>query len=169
VWQAFSDISHGAHDDVWAGSHTRAAPSPCTGDPPVRLRGQQRRSLAIPVVAIALIYSWVAASFRPFTWPMYVATAIPIVVGLLAAFRHVPVVQDEPPAPRREVAVWIGLILLLLAWELFAYFSSPRYDYPTLSTIADNAMSSHIGRAMTFALWLTAGWSLFVRSRTSPQ
>jgi peptidoglycan/LPS O-acetylase OafA/YrhL len=138
------------------------------GDLLVRLTGQQRWSLAIPVVAVALIYSWVAAAFRPFTWPMYVATAIPIIVCLLAAFRHVPVVRDEPPAPRREVAVWIGLLLLLLAWELFAYFSSPRYDHPTLSTIADNAMSSHIGRAITFALWLTVGWSFFLRSRTSP-
>jgi hypothetical protein len=138
------------------------------GESAVRLPAQQRRSPAIPVVAVALIYSWVAATFRPFTWPIYVATAIPIVVCLLAASRHVPVVRDDPSAPRREVAVWIGLVLLLLAWELLAYFSSPRHDHPTLSTIADNAMSSHIGRAMTFALWLTVGWLLFVRSRTSP-
>ena len=134
----------------------------------MRLPGQQRRSIATPVVVVALVYSWIAASFRPFTWPMYVATAIPIIVCLPATFRRMPAVRDEPSAPRRGTAVWIGLVVLLVAWELLAYFSSPRHDHPTLSTIADNAMSSHPGRAVAFALWLVLGWLLFVRSRISP-
>jgi hypothetical protein len=99
---------------------------------------------------------------------MYAATAVAIILFLPVAIRHVPVVRDEPSAPRRGRAVWVGLVLLLVGWELIAYFSSPRHDHPTLSTIADDAMSGHPGRAAAFALWLTLGWLLFVRSRTSP-
>ena len=59
--------------------------------------------------------------------------------------------------------MWIGLVALLGGWELVAYLSSPRHDHPTLSSIADQVMSSHAGRAAMFALWLALGWSLFVR------
>jgi uncharacterized membrane protein len=69
-------------------------------------------------------------------------------------------------ARRLAGATWIGLVAVLLAWELTAYFSSPRHDHPTLSTVADYIMSSHPGRAAMFALWLALGWLLFVRSPT---
>jgi hypothetical protein len=82
---------------------------------------------------VALVYSWFAAAFRPFTWPENLAVAIPV-------------------------------LLVLVAWELTAYFSSPRHDHPTLSTVADDIMSSHPGRTVMFGLWLALGWLLFVRS-----
>jgi hypothetical protein len=40
---------------------------------------------------------------------------------------------------------------------------SPRHAHPTLSSIGDQIMGSHEGRAAMFFLWLAVGWSLFVR------
>jgi hypothetical protein len=100
---------------------------------------------------------------------MYIATAIPIVAALVFVRRHVPSVGAEAPAARRGLAVWGGLFALAFVWELTAYFSSPRQDHPTLSTIADNVMSSHVGRTAAFALWLALGSVLFVRWRRSPR
>jgi hypothetical protein len=113
------------------------------------------------------MYSWAAAYWRPFTWPMYIATAIPIVAGLVIVRRHATSAGTDPPAARSGLAVWGTLFALALVWELTAYFSSPRQDHPTLSTIADNVMSSHLGRSAAFALWLALGSVLFVRSRRS--
>jgi hypothetical protein len=116
---------------------------------------------------IALVYSWLAAGLRPFTWPMYITVAIPILLAL-TVIRARPAAENQT-RERRGTIVWIGLFLLLCTWELIAYFSSPRHDHPTLSTIADNVMSSHPGRAAMFALWLAFGWALFVRSRAARQ
>ena len=44
--------------------------------------------------------------------------------------------------------------------KLLAYFSTPRHDHPTLSVIADEIMSVHVGRALMFLLWLALGWLL---------
>jgi hypothetical protein len=96
---------------------------------------------------------------------MYAATAVPIVVALVAAWRHPPVIRTQATGERGGRAVWVSLFAVLTGWELIAYFSSPRHDHPTLSTVADNVMSSHAGRAATFALWLAFGSLLFVRSR----
>jgi hypothetical protein len=124
----------------------------------------------------ALLYSWGAAALRPFTWPENVAVALPVLLGLaylVAGWRQrgrgEPSTDSEHARTRRLAgATWIGLVAVLLAWELAAYFSSPRQDHPTLSTVADDIMSSHPGRAAMFGLWLALGWLLFARSAAGP-
>jgi hypothetical protein len=114
------------------------------------------------VVAAAAIYSWIAAGFRPFTVAEEIMVAIPALVVFALAWR-----PSRAPATvqwsRASVACWLGLVALAVGWELLAYFSTPRHDHPTLSVIADEIMSVHIGRALMFLLWLALGW-LFVRS-----
>ena len=61
---------------------------------------------------------------------------------------------------RGSAAIWLVLVVATVAWELAAYFSSPRSAHPTLSVIADNVMSVQPGRALVFALWLALGWIL---------
>ncbi|HLY81782.1 MAG TPA: hypothetical protein VKQ71_02295 [Acidimicrobiales bacterium] len=121
------------------------------------------------LIATALPYSWVAAGFRPFTWPMNIAVILPVLVtaGLgWIRFRVGRITRVVHADSRRGGAgVWIGIFSLLVAWELIAYFSSPRYDHPTLSSITDTAMSHRPGRAAAFALWLALGWALFLRRR----
>ena len=112
------------------------------------------------VVGAALVYAWIASGLRPFTHPEAVAVAIPLVVGGLAMLR-VPRTGDD--ATHRGTWVWAVLFGVLLTWELISYRLSPRVDHPTLSSIADWAMSTHPGRFVMFAAWLAIGYWLFRR------
>jgi hypothetical protein len=132
------------------------------------LRSRQRPRWLVALVVVGLAgYSWVAAGLRPFTIPEEVMVAIPALLVFAAAWRP----TREPPPVRWSgvsVALWLGLVVIAVGWELLAYFSSPRHDHPTLSVIADEIMSVHPGRALLFLLWLVLGW-LFVRSpRAAP-
>ena len=127
------------------------------------LRSGERARWLVPLVVLAVaVYSWVAAGLRPFTIGEEVMVAIPALVVFAAAWR-----PTRPPPPvrwsRASVALWLGLVILAVGWELFAFFSSPRDDHPTLSVITDEIMSVHAGRAVLFSSWLTLGW-LFVRT-----
>lgn len=145
-----------------------------TAVPGARLGGVRTTRLTqrgAAIIAGALVYSWFAAGFRPFTWPENLAVAIVVLLGLVVVARwwgwsrRVEHPESERAGARRFAgAVWVGLVAVLVAWELTAYFSSPRHDHPTLSTIADDIMSSHPGRTVMFGLWLALGWLLFARS-----
>jgi hypothetical protein len=112
--------------------------------------------------AAVVVYAWVAAGFRPFTTREEVLVAIPALAGLVAvgwgARRPRPPSQSQ--RSRGSAAIWIGLVVAATAWELSAFFSSPRSDHPTLSVIADDIMSVRPGRALMFLLWLGLGWVL---------
>jgi hypothetical protein len=112
------------------------------------------------VVAAALAYSWIASGLRPFTHPEAVAVAIPIIVAGIVVLG---VRVDNGDAARRGTWVWAALFATLVAWELVSYRLSPRVDHPTLSSIADWAMSTHPGRFGMFAAWLGVGYWLFRR------
>ena len=118
------------------------------------------------VVVAAAVYSWIAAGFRPFTVAEEIMVAIPALVVFVAAWR-----PSRPPAAvqwsRASVACWLGLVALAVGWELLAFFSTPRHDHPTLSVIADEIMSVHVGRALMFLLWLGLGWVLVRSPRVS--
>jgi hypothetical protein len=97
---------------------------------------------------------------------MRVAVLVPVVVAVVWTGRRRRPVGADAVRPDRYwqwLAVWVGLIAAATLWELAALFSSPRDDHPTLSSIADDVMGTHPGRAATFALWLVVGWLLFVR------
>jgi hypothetical protein len=120
----------------------------------------------VAVVAAALAYSWVASGLRPFTHPEAVAVSIPLVVAGVALLRSRPGVGEaaaREEGPRRGVWVWVTLLAALMAWELISFALKPRADHPTLSSIADAAMSTHPGRFAMFAAWLGVGYWLFRR------
>ena len=117
---------------------------------------------AAVVVAGALVYSWAASAWRPFTYPEEFAVAIPIAVGAIAVLRVPRRAEDSAPREtRRGIWVWRLLLVAFLLWELFSYRMSPRVDYPTISSMADTVMSTHPGRFAMFAVWLAAGYGLF--------
>jgi hypothetical protein len=111
------------------------------------------------VVVAGAVYAWVAAGQRPFTLAQEVMVAIPAAVVLLVAVVR-PSSRRSGAAAHGSSVPWLALAGVALAWELTAYFSSPRHDHPTMSTIADELMSVHAGRAAVFLLWLGLGWSL---------
>jgi hypothetical protein len=116
----------------------------------------------VAAVAAALLYSWIASGLRPFTHPEAVAVAIPLVVAGIAVLR-IPRAAAGAAVPRTGTWVWGTLFVALVAWELISFRLSPRVDHPTLSSIADWAMSTHPGRFGMFAAWLTVGYWLFRR------
>jgi hypothetical protein len=116
-------------------------------------------------------YCWLAAGLRPFTAPIDAAVALPSALVAALAWRSSvsgPSVAVGQVAPTwRQAAPWAALVGLLAALELAAYLSSPRRDHPTLSSVADTVMGTHLGRAALFAGWLGLGWVMF--SRRAPE
>lgn len=112
------------------------------------------------VVAAMLVYAWIASGLRAFTHPEAVVVAIPLVVGGIAMLRMHP---PETDATRRGTWVWAALFGAVLIWELISYRLSPRVEHPTLSSIADSAMSTHPGRFVVFVAWVGLGYWLFRR------
>jgi hypothetical protein len=129
--------------------------------------GCSRRGSTIFVAGVVAAYAWVAAGLRPFTLSEEVLVAVPALLGLAAAMRASGTMRTESAdwSWRGSAAIWLGLVVVAAAWELNAYFSSPRSAHPTLSVIADNVMSVHPGRALVFVLWLALGWVLVRGSR----
>jgi hypothetical protein len=125
-----------------------------------------RLVVALGAVALAA-YCWFSAGLRPFTLPISVAVAVPAVVVAVLTWRSSrPGVSEDvanQPAPWRRATPWIALLGALATLEIVEYFSTPRQDHPTLSSIADDLMSTHPARAAMFALWLLLGWALLLR------
>jgi hypothetical protein len=121
------------------------------------------------LVLAGIAYVWVASGLRPFTDPTDAAVAFPILFVLALFWRRSRFGTHSDFARGRarviDIVVWLGLLGLLCAWELFALFSRSRYEHPTVSSIADDLMSVHVGRAGMFAGWLALGWALFVRTQ----
>jgi hypothetical protein len=119
------------------------------------------------VITAALVaYAWIAAGLRPFTHPEELLVALPVipVVVLTARRGRAEAAPGVPAAPDQAgAAVWAGLFVALIAWELIALFSSPRSDHPTMSSVADRIMSVHVGRTAVFAIWLVLGVALALR------
>ena len=148
-----------------------------------RWRSPSRVAALVSVLA----YSWWVTTFRPFTWPIRIATAIPgVFVLLLAAGDRRPrpgvrawvaswhlLVQDEAgqeqgPPWRRVVwrggtVAWTLLIVSISIWELLAKFHTPRSIYPTLSSLSDSLTRVHAVRFLAFVLWLLFGRDLLRR------
>jgi hypothetical protein len=149
--------------------HYRAEPPAAsqTDAMPTTRRARRVSWPVVVVIAAALGYSWVASGLRAFTHPMAVAVSIPLVIAGIAVIRSSrrldAAAATGDTAPRRGTWVWVVLVILLLAWELISFRLSPRVDHPTLSSIADAAMSTHAGRFIAFAAWLAAGYWLFRR------
>jgi hypothetical protein len=131
------------------------------------------------VLGGAAVAEVTAASFaRPFTWLADCVVSIAI-GGLLAIVvtqrlaHPLPLGvarQRRPTSPSgenrlsgRRWAFWMGTITAAIAWELYSYAASPRGAHPTVSSMLDAFDTSHLGRAIAFAGWLTLGWYVATR------
>jgi hypothetical protein len=134
------------------------------------LGGAPRWLIALVVVAVG-VYVWVAAALHPFTLGEEIMVAIPALLVLLGACwpTRRTAAGEGRRSSRGSIAVWLLLVTLAVGWELYAYFSSPREQHPTLSIIADEIMSVHPGRALLFLGWLALGWVLVTRRQAAPQ
>jgi hypothetical protein len=111
------------------------------------------------LIIAGLAYAWVASDVRTFTRPAEALTGLPIlVVGITLTRRHRERHNPVADKPARWLAGWAALVLVLFGWEMYELFSSPRHDYPTISSMGDAVLrSSRVTHALAFALWLAAG------------
>jgi hypothetical protein len=63
---------------------------------------------------------------------------------------------------------WVAVFLALALWELAALLlqpslTTPSAAHPTISTLTDPVLASHLGRSITLSLWLVLGWLLLER------
>ncbi len=54
------------------------------------------------------------------------------------------------------IATWAALAATAGAWQLAAYLQHPRADHPTLSSLANEVLDSHLARAAAFVVWIAA-------------
>ncbi|HZD74922.1 MAG TPA: hypothetical protein VE776_13745 [Actinomycetota bacterium] len=147
------------------------------------VQGRWRSPTRVAVVVSVLLYSWWATTFRPFTWPIRIGTAVPAVfLVLLAARDHRRrsalrtwvaswhLVEEGEPAPlwrrvvwRAGTMYWTALIAAISIWELAARLHTPRSLYPTLSSLSGSVTRMHAVRFLTFVLWLLFGRDLLRR------
>jgi hypothetical protein len=64
------------------------------------------------------------------------------------------------PLPARRFLPWAAAIALLAAWELTSFFSHPRPQHPTISSMTDPLLAHHLIRSAAFAAWAWFGWIL---------
>jgi hypothetical protein len=128
------------------------------------MRTRQSTAAVAVGVAALLAYSWVASGVRTFTGGAEIVVGIPILLafGIGVSWRRTTHLTDDGPT---RPAIWIALVLTLVAWELFELFSKPRHDHPTISSIGDRILDPRPVRAAAFAAWLVLGWLLARRRR----
>ena len=117
--------------------------------------GADARLRRVVVVAAVVAYALVAALCRPLTTPALVAVLLVGVPLCAVGVRRRP--RRAPPAGRRSAAVWLSLGGLAGAFELAVRLGPDDAAHPTLSTLADPALSTYPGRVLGYLLWLGAG------------
>jgi hypothetical protein len=97
-------------------------------------------------------YGWWATGLRPFaattTAAVVGAGVVAIAVGSRGRWRAVSAVGV------RDGVVWILLLGALAAWQLAAFFQQPRSQHPTLSSMANTVLDTHLARTLAFLAWL---------------
>ncbi len=120
-------------------------------------------------LAVAVLYGAMAMLFPPFTWLQRVATGLPCLAAVAVAVRrgwHRPGSKTATGTEQRGVlglAVWLLLIGVAVAVQLFNYSDWPRTVYPTLSSLANQVFWLYPVRLAAFVLWLRLGWYVINR------
>jgi hypothetical protein len=121
--------------------------------------------------AAALAYALLASFTRPFTGPADAVTALALAVavgitartirhGRPAGLRAATATGADRSRWNRWGVVWLALLGLVTAWELYCYTQLPRQRHPTLSVLIDTLDSTRVGKTAAFAAWLALGWFL---------
>lgn len=125
------------------------------------LRGDGAARVAVAVVVAA--YAWWAVALPSFSGGATVA-----VVGAGAAVmavgwwerRRRPAPAADGPRDGTGVASWAVLAVVAGAWQLAAYLQHPRADHPTISSLTNALLDSHVMRAVAFVVWIVAARGL---------
>jgi hypothetical protein len=152
----------------WDAVHRRhQEPDPSPAEPSVKPMLRPRVTPAIVVAGLG--YAVVVGTFGRYTWPSTVAIVGPGAAGVATAWRQPTHEQPKPLGlDRLGTLAWVAVFLALALWELAALLlqpslTTPSPAHPTISTLLDPALASHLGRSISLLLWLAFGWLLVER------
>jgi hypothetical protein len=129
-------------------------------------RARHRAAAVLGLGAAVGLSAW-AATTTPFTSAADTVTAIGIglvALEVAARWRRPALVGVDPDhaVPARWWP-WLAIAAALLALELASFFSGPRVDHPTISSLYDSATRWRAVKGALFLGWLCLGAAL-VRS-----
>ena len=107
--------------------------------------------------ALVAVYAWWAVERPPFSTSATVAVLAAGVVAMTWG-----ALSRRPPRPPVDAKVgwWAALVGALAVWEVLAYMQQPRDEHPTLSSLTNTLLESHVARAAAFVVWLAAARGL---------
>jgi hypothetical protein len=126
--------------------------------------------VSTPLAIGAVLYAAIVGTFARWSWPISVAVAVPGAIAVGSAWLGTPAVATNGPRyeSRPSAVPWVIVLLALAAWEVQALLLQPSLTtssraHPTLSTLMDPVLASHIGRSISLAVWLWLGGYLLER------
>jgi hypothetical protein len=114
-----------------------------------------RRFRHVTIVGAIGAYASIAAVCRPLTGPALLAVLAVGVPLFWLGVRRQP--RSARPVGARSAVVWLGVSGVLGAYEVTLRLGPNDLAHPTLSTLADPALSTYPGRVFGYVLWLSAG------------
>jgi hypothetical protein len=117
-----------------------------------------RRAAAVAAAVAVCGYGWWAVGLAPFS--LMASLAVVLAGGAAAVLGSRARRPATLPADRRRTVPWLVLIAAAGAVQLAAYVQHPRDDHPTLSSLTNALLDSHVARAAAFVAWLVAAADL---------
>ncbi|MGZ4130245.1 MAG: hypothetical protein ACXVPR_05410 [Actinomycetota bacterium] len=126
--------------------------------------------VSTPLAIGAVLYAAIIGTFARWSWPISIAVAVPGALAVAYVWLGTPAIAANGPRaePRPSAVPWVIVLLALAAWEVQALLLQPSlttssWSHPTLSTLMDPVLASHIGRSISLAVWLWFGGYLLER------
>jgi hypothetical protein len=113
---------------------------------------RMRAVTALAFTVAMVVYGWWATALPPFVATTTVAIVGAGVVAMAVGARERR--HRLAPLSPRHVAVWGVVLGTLAAWQLAAYVQHPRSQHPTLSSLANTMLDTHLARTLAFVAWL---------------
>jgi hypothetical protein len=144
------------HDD-------RDRENPGCVDRPARVGdGARGRLRATQLIAAVLLvaYAWWVVALAPFSGQATTAVVLGGAAAMAVGARQRRRARSPSARDMAGIATWAALAAAAGAWQLATYLQDPRADHPTVSSLANEVLDSHLARAVAFVVWIAAARGL---------
>ena len=105
-------------------------------------------------------YAWWAVALAPFSWGATAAVVLAGAAAMAVGARERPRRRSASEGAPAGIAIWATLAAAAGAWQLAAYLQHPRVDHPTISSLTNEVLDSHLARAAALIVWIVAAREL---------
>jgi len=118
------------------------------------------------VMALSAAFALAVGAFPRYSWPTTAGVVAASAAAIAVAWRGPLIERPDPgPLPRVGVVAWTSVLVAGALWELEALLLQPSLtadsqQHPTISTLSDPALATHLGRTLIMLGWLAVGWFL---------